>query len=398
MAARRIPTLTAVVAVVGLTACGTAGTSPSVAPSTPPEASPTLQPSPTPSVDIGEAFLERLAGEMALVAEISGAVTLGSLSGDISGALSVDAGNMHQLLTIEVPGVIDQTQEQVTIDGVTYTRQPSGIWLVEQAPAGGDGGEHILSSVLSGSKKLAVAGEETWNGRDVVRLEPQGKAEIGPDTLGLTDPSISDVSGSIAFFAEPDGTPAGLEMVVTWTQLADTTTIDCAMEMRFTFDFDGAVTVEAPDDAWTMYQSAELGYRMAYPVTWDAAHKAATDEFAAFDRFVGPAGEEIQVYLYTEIPAGVLPNDWFRDSALAFEQDYGVVPEVLGDLTTADGKEVRLFAGNLIDGTLKVYVISAAVFGGSTAWDVDWIANAGTEEDDLATLSTFVQTFAADGG
>src|SRR6266508_4531191 len=147
MIRKRIPTLTLalLIPLAGLVAAcsssgaaGVANQSAQPQPSGTPPA-PTLLPTPSPTADVSKAFLAALAGGR-FSARISGQVQIGSLSAPVSGTYEANAGDVHQKLTIDLPGN-PQTTESLTIDGVSYVLR-EGRWFPK--PAGGSSDSSAL--------------------------------------------------------------------------------------------------------------------------------------------------------------------------------------------------------------------------------------------------------------
>jgi hypothetical protein len=156
---------------------------------------------------------------------------------------------------------------------------------------------------------------------------------------------------------------------------------------------DRVVTIEAPKDAWTVYESADFGYSMGHPVSWDVRHEPADADYDETDLYVGPVEGEVQVYLYTDL-SDVMANQWFRESQAVLAEEYGTQPEVVSTFVLADGLEVQVLALEFTDGAEKYFFQQAVVFAGDVAWDLDWYSFVGSEEDDRARFLQFVNSFA----
>jgi hypothetical protein len=106
----------------------------------------------------------------------------------------------------------------------------------------------------------------------VRELKPTDPIDLDPAALGFTDPSMADAVMSMAFFAEPDGTPAGFSIGMTWTQGLEGGTLaeaEVALDFEFT-DLDSPVAITAPDDVWIRWDPADAPFTVAYPESWSS--------------------------------------------------------------------------------------------------------------------------------
>jgi len=383
----------ALLIIVGVSACGGAGTaaSPAATPSSRP-ASPTPSATPEP-VDVAAAFVEKQAGSLTFFSELTGRIQVGDVEGDVSGHLRVVGRDVHNLTVMTFPGLPPQETETITVGGTTYARTAEGYWLVASGACAGGGAAapDPVTAALADADDLEVVGTEEVDGATLHRIESTSAPDIAPAAFGITDPSVTDFDAEVAFLAEDDGTPAGVILTASWTQGTAGEPVRAELEMRY-LAVDETAEIEAPDDVWTVYESAELGYRMAHPVDWDVTHEPATEEFDARDLYVGPVDGELQVYRYTDL-GGAGANMWFRASADLLLETFGVEPVVVNTLTLSDGAEVQIFALNYTDQADEVFFQQAVVHGGDVAWDLDWYSLAGNEDADQALLLRFVNSF-----
>lgn len=377
----------AVAVAFALAACGEPQDS--ADPSSPAEV--TLEPTPSATpIDVAAVFVEELSAMTSLASTLSGGVAVGDVTGEISGHLRVAGPDRHNLTVVTFPGRTPREDEQIVVGGLHYQRLPSGIW-VRSSLRPGEGMDPI-SAALEDADALEVVGTEEHDGVTLQRLESSDPADISPEDLGFSGPTISDFAADIAFLANDDGTPAGIVIEATWTQGADDAREPAEFEMIVTFTDDEAFTIEAPPDPWTVHESAELGYRMAYPADWDVAHQPATGEFNAADIFVGPTDGEVQVYLYEEF-GEPLPNEWFRASADLLADRFGSQPELVDERTLENGLRVQVFSLDVVEAGDAYHFQEAVVFGDGEAWDLDWYAQPGNEAEDLELLLNFVNSF-----
>lgn len=180
-------------------------------------------------------------------------------------------------------------------------------------------------------------------------------------------------------------------MTAAWVQGPEEAPVPAEFELRFLV-VDREATIEIPEDVWDRHSSAELGYRVDYPANWDVTHEPAADEFAAYDFYLSPVDEEIQVYQYTDL-GGSTANVWFRDSALVLAESFGAEPELANMLTLGNGLEGQIFIGQYTEGADRIFYQQAVIFGGEVAWDLDWYSDAGTEVEDQARFLQLVMSF-----
>ncbi len=374
-----------------LPACG--GGASSVAPS-PSGVAPTDSPSPSPTeapLDIAEAFTEKANGLLTFNSELSGTIQVANVKGEVSGELQIRGRDTHNLIVITFPGLPVQEVESITAGGTTYERSDQGYWLRSAGAAGGAAGTDPVSAALADADGLEVVGTEEHGGATLHRIESSRPAEIGPELLGMTDPTITDFEGQVAFLAEDDGTPAGIIVTAAWVQGPEEAPVPAEFELRFMI-VDRDVTIEMPEDVWDRHSSAELGYRVDFPANWDVTHEPAANEFTAYDLYLSPVDEEVQVYQYTDL-GGLTANAWFRDSAVVLAESYGAEPELANMLMLDNGLEGQIFIGHYTEGADKIFYQQAVMVAGKVAWDLNWYSDAGNEVEDQVQFLQLVMSF-----
>lgn len=388
--------LAVVVLVVVLAGCGTVADPSTAGPGTGSAAAsseePTPSPSPTP-VDVVGQFLDRLAEMTEINAEVSGSMMIGNLAGELVGEFQTQDGATRSLLVITFPGLPAEENERIDVDGAVYTRtKGSDLWMEMTGNRGGDS-VNPISSALAEADHLEIVGTEMDAGETLHRLEATTPVELGPESLGLTDPSVTDFAVEVAFLAEDDGTPAGILFAGSWTQGPAEAPTAAELDMRFRFIDASVGAIEAPDDPWTVHESGELGYRMAYPASWDVLHAPASEEYPAADIFIAPLHGEVQVIRFDEL-GDAPPNVWFQESVRVLTEQYGVEPQFIGDMAHPDGLEVKIFSIHIEEGGHPFHFMQAVIVGGPTAWDVNWYSEPGDEAADAERLTHFITSFA----
>lgn len=380
-----------VILTVGLASCGGAASPSASSSADASDAAATTTASPTASpIDIAEAFATKVRGSLTFSAELSGYVRVGGVEGEMSGELQAVGGDVHNLTVITFPGLPPQETETIAVDGKSYKRTAQGYWLQSEGGAGGSGTDPV-SMALSNADDLEVVGTEEHDGETLHRIESNDPPDITPETLNITDPSVTDFAAEVAFLAKDDGTPAGIVFTASWTQGPADAPVPAEFELRY-MTVDRIGEIEAPDDPWALYRSAELGYQMAYPADWDVTFEPAAAEFPESDLYFGPVDGQVDVIRYTDL-GGALANEWFRASADFLTTTFGTAPEVLATLSLANGLEAQILAGHYTEGALTYFYQQGVVFGGDVAWDVYWYSSPGNEEEDQARFLQFVNSF-----
>ena len=140
-----------------------------------------------------------------------------------------------------------------------------GPWFEAAFPAAGSD----LASVLRSVQVVADQGIETKNGRQLHHLVATGTL-LPPAVLGLTDASITAVTGTLEFWVTDDGTPQVIGATGAWTQQSgDDPAAPATLDAEFVVASGGMVVVTAPDMLWTQMKSSRLHCAMAYPTDWD---------------------------------------------------------------------------------------------------------------------------------
>jgi uncharacterized membrane protein len=384
-----------------LGACGGSAQGPASDPSTTATApSATVEPTPTATpIDIAGEFAAQMLARTQVKAEITGSVEVGGVVGVVSGTVESVGSDLHERMVVSFDEMPPQETERIVDADAWYTLDDQGIWLRHLGPTSGasTGLDALVNDALAHSERLVLAGTEMVDGDRLRRLEIQPPPQITPDMLGMVDPTIADFEADVAFFAEDDGTPAGVVVNAAWVQGEDA--VPGLVEMVYRFDWGATdVRVTAPEDPWQMHAGDELGYQMAYPVNWVARHEPAAGNLLATDRFLGTVDDQVQVVAYPDLQGIPTAEDWFRASAQTLLRDFGTEPEVANTLSLADGSEVRILTLHYDEGPDRLFFQQAVVVRGTRAWDINWYSFAGSEARDGATLLKMLLTFEPAGG
>ncbi|MGH2358564.1 MAG: hypothetical protein ACRDGJ_11250 [Candidatus Limnocylindria bacterium] len=223
------------------------------------------------------------------------------------------------------------------------------------------------------------------------------QAGLTPAAFGLSEPSLEDFEADIEFYAEADGRPRAMVLTAGWTQDFGAGPSPASIELTFRFhDLGRKLVIRAPTEVWEMHASADLGYQMAHPRTWNVMHLPVEGESRALDLFFGPVSDEIDVYFYPGLTPNILANAWFRASVTFLEQAYGVTLDGNEEIVVG-GLPARLLTLHAtVEGT-GLFFQEAVLFGKGAAWDLDWYSEPGNEVADRERFLQFLSTFTPTG-
>jgi hypothetical protein len=243
-----------------MTACAAPGSATPSA-STAPSEEPT--PSSTP-FDVVSAFVGELADGVLGRATISGTLEVGSIHATLGGSYAFGLDNATRYEVTTTIGDSRTISRTIAVAGTTYTQQGEGPWLVQEPGSGG--GSSGIEAAFAQIARLKDVGIVTWNGREVHSLQVPGGLTVPPAALGIADPSVQDPHAVVGFYALDDGTPAGMEMTMTWTQETGGAAVTGKMVMDVVFVHLGtAADIEPPEDVWQSYTSKTMNFSVAYP-------------------------------------------------------------------------------------------------------------------------------------
>lgn len=295
---RRSGLATALATLLVVAACGTttptppasvppsaaaASVAPSVVPTAVPSVAPTavLTPTPTPTpLDVVTPFLAAISTPgFAAHATVSGTLVVGTTSSPIAGTYDIAGLDYHRALKIGA-GTKVATKHFTVVESAAYTATGDGPWFEAAFPAAGTD----LVSVLRSVQVVVDRGIETKNGRRLHHLVATGVV-LPPAALGLTDPSITAVSGTLEFWVSDDGTPQVIGATGAWTQKSGKDpAAPATLAAEFAVASAGTVAVAAPEMVWKRVKSTKYHYSMAYPTDWEY-HKGSGKKW---DRFYSP--------------------------------------------------------------------------------------------------------------
>jgi hypothetical protein len=180
-------------------------------------------------------------GSIALEMTLSGHARF--KGGDSAMAMTMAVSGTASNLAI---GTIASSSETVAVGDWKYERTNGGPWHRSARDESGD----AFEASLDRAGGLVDKGIESHYGRSLHRLEPRDTAAIPPDAIGLgAGQGYSDVKMTVTFWAEADGTPAGLVFDGTFETTSDGTTMDWTATLDFAFDSHSGVVIEVPEGA-----------------------------------------------------------------------------------------------------------------------------------------------------
>jgi hypothetical protein len=128
--------------------------------------------------------------------------------------------------------------DSVDVGGFSYARTDGGAWSKTAKKS-----DTTITSVIS-QVGLVDKGVESHFNQQLHRLEstkPVPASLMFSDTTGVTNPNLT-----LTFWTKDDGTPAGMTMAATFTQVSSDSTGDVTMSLDVSFDSLSGVTIEAP--------------------------------------------------------------------------------------------------------------------------------------------------------
>jgi hypothetical protein len=248
--ARRLAAGAAAVLLIGsVAACGSSWWPFSSAPTAVPTATPTPTPSPTPTptpISTLDAFKSAvISGDFQAQGSVDGTVVanliIGSSSGPVTGTFKVKIGDSDASISAVVLGNTI-TYDSIVVGGTSYSRTNGGGWST--SPASGATFQGFVSSGVV----IVDVGPETKFGRTLHHLTVANVAGVDPSAFGISaGSSMQNLAlQSLSFWAEADGTPAGVSLQASFDQKIlgtpthETVTLDIQIEAL------SGVTIEAP--------------------------------------------------------------------------------------------------------------------------------------------------------
>ena len=250
---RRLALGTAFVFLLVLAAACGGGTWPTGArtsPSATAEASPTPSPTPTPTptptpMSTLDSFRARIAArDFQAQGQVDGSITvktiLGSRSGPVTGIFKVKGPDSAYWISSKVMGITG-TVEYVVVGDWAYSRTSGGSWTRTSAPG------KTLASLVNSGILVTDQGVETKFGRQLHHLRVASTSGVDLTAFGVwTGPDQENLVVELSFWAETDGTPAGLSIGASFDQKILGTPSHETATLDIGIDTSSGVTITAP--------------------------------------------------------------------------------------------------------------------------------------------------------
>lgn len=377
------PGMVATLAMVALllAACGAGGRQAATTPTS--SAAPTASPTPP---DVVSAFVGKLSNGLTADATLTGTIEVGQVNGTLAGTYVFGTnGDFSYQITTTIGGS-QQVSRGVRVASTRYSRDGDGPWLTT-APSASASGEPGPADLFSHLAMLQDAGVVTHGGDRVHLLRAPGGLTVPPAALGLTDPSLVDPHATVDFYAQDDGTPAGMTVTATWSQGAAGATLAGKAVMDLTFSSVGyPITVTAPDDVWTQFESVPQHFTVDHPGAWGYKADAVSASFAAPDDSAG-----VWIGLGAEAK-GLDQQTWNRAVLAGATKEFGRSD---GSLTvTVAGIATTAYEFHGTSNGQAVFFMDVPVVRSGKGYEIQWYSLPGYEQDDIATFKTVLATFA----
>jgi hypothetical protein len=360
----------------------TAASTPTPAPTI--TTAPAASPATTPAGDVARLFTaKQLDPQFAGSGPITGTMSVGTLEGTISGAMSVQGGNSAFHATIEVPGLATSSSYQVKVDGREYQSSDGILWFevgpaTGGAPASGSSDGGLDEAMMVAALTVTDQGVVTKLGRPLHRLVPDTAADLTAADFGLTGPSAVDATGTIEFYAHDDGTLAVMTVSLAWNaDLGGGSTVPARIAMDFTFDDEAVAEIRPPDVVWSRFTSEQHGYTIGYPSAWYLRASKSDSDADAFA--ASPA--EFAMAIRERQPKAAADN--LAAYVRAFKRATGWKVEI-DEATQVSGRPAwRLAYHHKVNGEMRYWVFTLLVQG-RNGYMVGFVSPAGSEADVLA--------------
>jgi hypothetical protein len=179
-----------------------------------PAATPIPAPTPTPlwTVDAFRAQVTAIGFQARgpVSGSIEAQTILGTRAGTMSGSFAVNGGDSSYSVTAKLLGVTESA-DYVVVGARAWSRSNGGQWTQTQAT-----GKTL--PVLVAGLILADTGIETHLGRQLHHLTVANPSDVDLSAFGIAPGSRDNLTVSLSFWTENDGTPAGMTIVAGFDQ------------------------------------------------------------------------------------------------------------------------------------------------------------------------------------
>jgi hypothetical protein len=172
---------------------------------------------------------------------ITAATIVGSRSGSVTGTFAVKGSDSAVSISAKILG-ITSTNDNIVVGGWSYSRANGGDWT--KAPASGK----TLQAFVGSGIVLSDYGLESKFGRWLHRFNVADVAGVDLSAFGISAGAGQDnlALTSLSFWAERDGTPAGLSLGVAFDQKILGTASHETVALDIGIDTLSGVTISPP--------------------------------------------------------------------------------------------------------------------------------------------------------
>jgi hypothetical protein len=288
---------------------------------------------------------------------------------------------------IAIPGSILQAEE-IGAELKRYVKFGTGPWVLQgTAPLTGPADDGTMAEVLRELGSVTEVGVEERDGKQLHRLRPAPGRRLGARALGLVDPSITRVSGTVEFLAEPDGRPAVMALHMSWRQDEEGVEVPVKVDIEFRFsNVAGRVLITPPPEVWTIFRSTRFGYEMAHPEDWEVKVDKKDR-----DVYISPEGLSIAV-IHARARKGLKLNEVSAGAVEYNRKTYGRKPDKIETIMLG-GRKARLLDYHVTIKGSRDHFLDVLAVNGTSIYEIVWFSKAGTEQVDRDLVGKFLSTF-----
>jgi hypothetical protein len=174
-----------------------------------------------------------------VVGSIAATTIFGSRSGSVTGTFKVKGGDSAYSISTKILGVTG-TIDNIVVGDWAYSRTNGGKWI--KAPASGK----TLQSLVDGGIVLTDEGVQAEFGQQLHHLTVANVAGLDLSAFGITASPGQGNLTNLSFWAEDDGTPAGLSIEASFDQKILGTPSHETVTLDISIDTLSGVTITAP--------------------------------------------------------------------------------------------------------------------------------------------------------
>jgi hypothetical protein len=171
---------------------------------------------------------------------VNAAVTLGSTAGPITGTFKVKGGDSDVSITPRILGATI-TYDSIVVGGTAFSRSNGGAW--NASPASGKTLPGVVRNIV-----LVDEGAQDKFGKRLHHLTVANISGVDPSAFGI-NPGADQKNltlESLSFWAEDDGTPAGVSLQASLDQKVPFATVHERVTLDIAIDGLSNVTITAP--------------------------------------------------------------------------------------------------------------------------------------------------------